>query len=172
MVYVGIDGNMHGKTCTPICCLCAQINEQEKKNLILFRIFYMLYRLEALSKNRMAPNKIGKSHIQIACIHARWVCISYIIGECIRNEVAVFKWDWCVMQSHNCSLTRHVVFVYYMCANTHAHMAIDALIWLKSKRMQCQWIRSLLLISLDARYYAFFNESVCFHCDLCKSHFE
>lgn len=66
MVYVGIDGNMHGKTCTPICCLCAQINEQEKKNLILFRIFYMLYRLEASSKNvwhRIKSEKVTyKSH--------------------------------------------------------------------------------------------------------------
>lgn len=50
MVYVGIDGNMHGKTCTSIYCLCAQINEQEKKNLILFRIFYMLYRLEGIEQ--------------------------------------------------------------------------------------------------------------------------
>lgn len=155
---------------TDMLLMCTN-QRTRKKEFNFIQNFLYVVSTRSMEQHRMAPNKFGKSHIQNACIHARWVCISYIIGECIRNEVAVFKWDWCVMQSHNCSLTRHVVFVYYMCANTHAHMAIDALIWLKSKRMQCQWIRFLLLISLDARCYAFFNESVCFYCALCKSHF-
>lgn len=124
--------NMH----TDMLLMCTN-QRTRKKEFNFIQNFLYVVSIRSIEQKRMAPNKIGKSHIQIACIHARWVCISYIIGECIRNEVAVFKWDWCVMQSHNCSLTRRdMLFLFTICAQTHMH-TWRSMHWFDSNQNAC-----------------------------------